>query len=81
MSRASGKTKVEKDTNAKKELRQYYALLLNAVCILFNFILYSYFMPFCSKVKTITPRCSGRPDDYYTRPSAKVHQVVHSTEG
>ena len=38
MSRAFGKTKVEKDTNAKKELRQYYALLLNAVCILFNII-------------------------------------------
>ena len=25
-------------------------------------ILYSYFMPVCSKVKTITPRCRGRPD-------------------
>ena len=25
-------------------------------------ILYSYFMPVCSIVKTITPRCRGRPD-------------------
>ena len=24
--------------------------------------LYSYFMPVCSIVKTITPRCRGRPD-------------------
>ena len=27
---------MEKDTDAKKSLRQYYALLLNAVCI-FNY--------------------------------------------
>ena len=25
-------------------------------------ILYSYFMPVCSIVKTITPRCCGGPD-------------------
>ena len=25
-------------------------------------IVYSYFMPVCSIVKTITPRCRGRPD-------------------
>ena len=25
-------------------------------------ILYGYFMPVCSIVKTITPRCRGRPD-------------------
>ena len=25
-------------------------------------ILYSYFIPVCSIVKTITPRCRGRPD-------------------
>ena len=25
-------------------------------------ILYSYFMPVCSIVKTFTPRCRGRPD-------------------
>ena len=25
-------------------------------------VLYSYFMPVCSIVKTITPRCHGRPD-------------------
>ena len=27
-----------------------------------HWILYSYFMPVCSIVKTITPRCRGRPD-------------------
>ena len=37
-------------------------------------MLYSSFMPVCSKVKTITPRCCGRPD-------ALLHQVVHGTEG
>ena len=37
-------------------------------------IVYSYFMPVCSIVKTITPRCRGRPD-------ALVHQVVHGTDG
>ena len=26
-------------------------------------IVYSYFMPVCSIVKTITPRCRGRPDE------------------
>ena len=26
-----------------------------------SIILYSYFMPVCSIVKTITPRCSGQP--------------------
>ena len=25
-------------------------------------IIYSYFMPVCSTVQTITPRCLGRPD-------------------
>ena len=46
-------------------------------------ILYSYFMPVCSIVKTITSRCRGRPDAllYEVRPSAIVHQVVHGTEG
>ena len=33
-------------------------------------ILYSYFMPVCSIVKTITPRCRGRPD-----------ALVHEAEG
>ena len=46
---------------------------------------YSYFMPVCSIVKTITPRCRGRPDALFIaqgrRPSAIVHQVVHGTEG
>ena len=27
-----------------------------------DLILYSYFMPVCSIVKTIIPRCRGRPD-------------------
>ena len=27
-----------------------------------HILLYSYFMPVCSIVKTITPRCRGRPD-------------------
>ena len=26
------------------------------------YLLFSYFMPVCSIVKTITPRCRGRPD-------------------
>ena len=29
---------------------------------IFDYILYSYFMPVCSIVKTITLRCRGRPD-------------------
>ena len=33
-------------------------------------IVYSYFMPVCSIVKTITPRCRGRPDARGRRPSA-----------
>ena len=37
-------------------------------------ILYSYFMPVCSIVKSITLRCRGRPD-------ALLHEVVHGTEG
>ena len=37
-------------------------------------IFYSYFMPVCSIVKTITPRCRGPPD-------ALLHQVVHGAEG
>ena len=31
-------------------------------CVCENVILYSYFMAVCSIVKTITPRCCGRPD-------------------
>ena len=27
-----------------------------------QYLVYSYFMPVCSIVKTITPRCRGRPD-------------------
>ena len=27
-----------------------------------SYIVYSYFMPVCRIVKTITPRCRGRPD-------------------
>ena len=42
-------------------------------------ILYNDLMPVCSIIKTITPRCRGRPDA--RRPSAIVHQVVHGTEG
>ena len=33
-----------------------------------SIILYSYFMPVCSIVKTITPSCRGRPD-------ALLHEV------
>ena len=28
----------------------------------FFILIYSYFMPVCSIVQTITPRCRGRPD-------------------
>ena len=58
---------------------QYFGHLLK-----FWYLLYSYFMPVCSIVKTITPRCRGRPDSQLheaERPSAIVHQVVHGTEG
>ena len=27
-----------------------------------RYLLYSYFMPVCSIIKTITPRCRGQPD-------------------
>ena len=40
------------------------------IIILTNAIIYSYFMPVCSIVKTITPRCPGRPD-----------AVFHEAEG
>ena len=36
-------------------------------------ILYSYFMPVCSIVKTITPKCHGRPD--------ALLYSVHEAEG
>ena len=32
------------------------------ICFNGNQMIYSYFMPVCSIVKTITPRCRGRPD-------------------
>ena len=38
---------------------------------------YSYFMPVCSIVKTITPRCRGLSLWF----SAIVYQVVHGTSG
>ena len=44
-------------------------------------ILYSYFMPACSIVKTITPRCCGRPGALLHEAEGRVHQVVHGTEG
>ena len=37
-----------------------------------GYILYSYFMPVCSIVKTITPRFCGRPDALLTRRKATV---------
>ena len=46
-----------------------------------RFIVYSYFMPVCSIVKTITPRCRGRPDALLHEAQGRVHISVHVTEG
>ena len=44
----------------------YFHLYRNILRLNSNYliivIIYSYFMPVCSIVKTITPRCRGRPD-------------------
>ena len=37
-------------------------LFSNILLVWTDAIVYCYFMPVCSIVKTITPRCRGRPD-------------------
>ena len=46
-------------------------------------ILYSYFMPVCIIVQTITLRSRGPPDTLLKRPKAYaiVHQVIHGNAG
>ena len=45
-------------------------------------IVYSYFMPVWGKVKTAAPRCRGLLDALLAeRPKAMVHQAVHGTKG
>ena len=46
-------------------------------------ILYSYLMPNCSIVKSITPKCRGRPDALLHEAEGRraiVHQVVQGSE-
>ena len=55
----------------------------NKNCLLTFFIVYSYFMPVCSIVKTISPRCRGlmhQVDALLHEAEGRVHQVVHGTE-
>ena len=42
-------------------------------------LLYSYFMPVCRKVKTITPRCSGRPDALLHEAEGRVQKCTRSS--
>ena len=42
-------------------------------------ILYSYFMPVCSIVKTITPRCRGRPDALLHEAEGRVQKCIRSS--
>ena len=52
--------------------------------VFYSRLIYNYCIPFWATVKTIAPRCCGRPDALSpeaARPMAIVHQVVHNTEG
>ena len=42
-------------------------------------LLYSYFMPVCSIVKTITPRCRRRPDSLLHEAEGRVQLCIRSS--
>ena len=74
--------------------RQFVSLVLlrllltgqdNSTCkrkntFIINLILYSYFMPVCSIVKTITLRCRGRPDALLHEAEDRVQYCIRPSK-